>query len=80
MNKTINIAENEKTLFLAIEKDKMNIDVIEQIYSILSNKYIKNIQIPEVDDDEQAEIEALLEAMTEDDKKIARTEKIFIEI
>ncbi|HPI20808.1 MAG TPA: hypothetical protein PKY56_10590 [Candidatus Kapabacteria bacterium] len=80
MENTINITENENTLFLAIEKEKINYDVIEQVNSILSNKYIKKVQIPEVDDEEQAEIEAILNAMTEDDKKIVRTEKIFIEL
>ncbi len=80
MENTINIAENENTLFLAIEKEKINYDVIEQVHSILSNKYIKKVQIPKVDDDEQAEIEAILDAMTEDDKEIVRTERIFIEL
>lgn len=80
MENTINIAENENTLFLSIEKKKINYDVIEQVNSILSNKYIKKVQIPVVDDDEQAEIEAILDAMTEDDKEIVRTERIFIEL
>jgi len=80
MENIINIAENENTLFLAIEKEKINYDIIEQVYSILSNKYIKKVQIPEVDDEEQAEIEAILDAMTEDDKEIVRTERIFIEL
>ena len=80
MENTINITENENTLFLAIEKEKINYDVIEQVNSILSNKYIKKVQIPVVDDEEQAEIEAILDAMTEDDKEIVRTERIFIEL
>ncbi len=46
----------------------------------MSNKYIKKVQIPVVDDDEQAEFEAILDAMTEDDKEIVRTERIFIEL
>mgnify|MGYP001191331915 CR=1 FL=1 len=79
MENIINIAENENTLFLAIEKNKLNFDVIEQVNSILSNKYIKKVQIPVVDDEEQAEIEAILDAMTEDDKEIVETHHILVE-
>ncbi len=79
MENIINIAENENTLFLAIEKNKLNFDVIEQVNSILSNKYIEKVQIPEVDDEEQAEIEAILDAMTEDDKEIVETHHILVE-
>ena len=35
----INIAENEETLFLAIEKKEISFDLIEEINTILSNKF-----------------------------------------
>ncbi len=80
MNTDINIAENENTLFLAIDKKKINFDVIEQIHSILSNKFLKKVQIQEVDDKEQSEIEAMLNSMSDDEKKIVRTDKLLIQI
>ena len=52
-----------------------------QIFKISAKKNQPNFAyFEEVDDDEQAEIEAILDAMTEDDKEIVRTERIFIEL
>ena len=76
----INIAENEDTLFLAIEKKKMNSDLIEEINIILSEKFLFNNLIPQVDDEEQGEIEAMLIALSDEDKNITRNEKLFIEL
>ena len=80
MNEMINIAENENTLFLAIDKNKMNFEVIEKIHSILSNKFNERLHIHEVEDEEQTEIESILNSMTDDDKRIVRTEKLSIQI
>ena len=80
MNEMINIAENENTLFLAIDKNKMNFDVIEKIHSILSNKFNERLHIHEVEDEEQTEIESVLNSMTDDDKRTVRTEKLSIQI
>ncbi|NLO18572.1 MAG: hypothetical protein GX121_01620 [Ignavibacteria bacterium] len=80
MESAINIAENENTLFLAIDKERINNFVIEQVSSILSDKRISKVNIEQVDDEEQAEIEAILDAMTEEDKEIVRTERIYIEL
>lgn len=80
MNEKINIAENENTLFLAIDKKTMNFEVIEKIHSILSNKINERVYIPDVDDEEQIEIESVLNSMTDDDKKTVKTEKLSIQI
>ena len=76
----INIAENEDTLFLAIEKKKMNFDLIEEINTFLSNKFLGKNLIQPVDDVEQEEIEAMLNALTDEDKKITRTDQLYIEL
>lgn len=76
----INIAENEDTLFLAIEKKQMNFDLIEEINTFLSNKFLDKNLIQPVDDEEQEEIEAMLNALTDEDKKITRTDQLYIEL
>ena len=80
MTSYINIAENEDTLFLAIEKKKMNFDLIEEINTFLSNKFLGKNLIQPVDDVEQEEIEAMLNALTDEDKKITRTDQLYIEL
>ena len=79
MGTAINFAENENTLFLAIDKERINNFVIEQVSSILSDKRISKVNIEQVDDEEQAEIEAILDAMTEEDKEIVETHYIVVE-
>jgi hypothetical protein len=67
---SINIAQNESTVFLSIDKAKINkekINVIESLIMAIVN------DVPFVDDKEQLECEKIYEGLTEDDLKPGKT-------
>ena len=64
----LSIAQNKDTFFISIDKHKVSKDKLD------------NSAIKPVSDEEQAEIEAILEAISEEDKEIAFTEIVEFEI
>lgn len=71
----INIAQNDKTIFISIEKEKINKTLLSKLNKLLNNDFISS-GIEYVDDTEQKELENILEAMTSDDKEIAYTSRV----
>lgn len=76
----VNIAKNNRTIFIAVDLENLNREVLEEVNDYLLTEYNKHSQIPPVDDDEQREIEEMLNNMTDDDREIVRTEYIRVEI
>lgn len=73
----VNIAENETTIFISIEKNMLNEKLLYNLNKILQKDFInKNIEF--VSDKEQKDIEGILNSMTEKDKEIALSKRITI--
>ena len=83
---TLSIAQNKDTFFVSIDRHKVSEDKLNLIEkflrSIVSGKKLKldNSNIKPVSDEEQAEIEAILDAIPEDDKEIAFTKIVEFQI
>ena len=75
---TLNIAQNETTFFVSIDKEKVHGNKLILIEKFLRSITNENYHVGYVDDDEQAEIEKILDNMTEDDKKIVKSKKVTI--
>jgi len=76
----VNIAKNNRTIFIAVDLENLNREVLEEVNDYLLFEYKNHSHIPPVDDDEQREIEEMLNNMTDDDREIVRTEYIRVEI
>lgn len=75
MQTALNIAENATTIFITIDKLQQPAQA-EQALSLLRRLYFEfgMANIPFVSDEEQEELEALLNAQSEEDKEIAFVE------
>ena len=80
MTNTLNIASNDDTLFFTVDKNNITNDLIAKLNEILQEEYRKRLLIPYVSDEEQAELEAILNSLTDEDKEIVRTEIYHLEI
>jgi hypothetical protein len=78
-NALLNIAENATTVFITIDKSR-NPQQAEHALQALRYMYDNLKHIPFVDDDEQAELEAILDAQSDDDKEIASVKYGIIEL
>jgi hypothetical protein len=72
----VTIAENENSIVIMLDKHVFSHEEIDEALSVLKHTELDTSHIPEVDDEEQAEIEAILDAMTEEDKQIAFTHEV----
>jgi len=66
----VNIAKNNRTIFIAVDLENLNREVLEEVNDYLLTEYNKHSQIPPVDDDEQREIEEMLNNLTDEDREI----------
>jgi hypothetical protein len=80
MTNTLNIASNDDTIFFSVDKNNITNDLIAKVNEILQEQYRKRLLIPYVSDEEQAELEAILNSLTDEDKEIVRTEICHLEI
>jgi len=80
MTNTLNIASNDDTIFFTVDKNNITDDLIAKVNEILQEEYRKRLLIPYVSDEEQAELEAILNSLTDDDKEIVRTEHLVIDV
>ncbi len=86
----LDIAESETSIVILVNKALLSDKKVKRALKLLRELKaatlpaelppIDDSHIPEMSDEEQAEIEAKLDAMTEEDKKIAYTSIIEIEL
>lgn len=76
MNNLINIAKNENTIFFSIDIKSISNEIIELVNQILKEESQNNDILQFVDDEEQRELESIIKAQSENDKKIVKTEKL----
>ena len=74
----LNFAQNQNILFMSVDMDFLNPEVLDEINDYLWIEYNKRLGIMSVNDEEQAEIEELLNNMTEDDKQIVETHRLIV--
>ena len=86
---TLDIAESDTAIFIHLDKGLLQNNDIKQAVTILrtsKNKrttglpLIDDSHIPEMSDDEQTEIETILDAMTDENREIAFSEIVEIEL
>ncbi len=80
MTNLLNIASNEETIFFSISKKDLNKEIIEKVNAILNEEYIRSTLIPYISDVEQAELERILDSMSEEDTEIVSTEVFQVNI
>lgn len=80
MTNTLNIASNDDTIFFSINRRDINAEIIEKVHQILNEEYRRRILVPFVSDKEQAELENILDAMTDDERKIVRTDVLKVKL
>lgn len=69
----VTIAENENSIVIMLDKNVVPKMKVEQVLRDLEAEGLDLSHIEPVSDEEQEEIEAILDAMTEEDKEIAFT-------
>ena len=74
----LNFAQNQNILFMSVDMDFLNPDVLDEINDNLWTEYNKRLGIMPVSDEEQAEIKTILDNMSEDDKQIVETHLIHV--
>lgn len=77
---TVQITRNNDSMLISVDLSKFDRKDIENISNTLMAEFKNRIRIPLATDEEQAEIEALLDSLTEDDRKIAFSETIRISL
>ena len=80
MTNTLNIASNDDTIFFSINRQDINVEIIEKVHQILNEEYRRRILVPYISAEEQAELENILDAMTDDEREIVRTDVIKIKL
>lgn len=67
----VTIAENENSIVIMLDKNVVPKMKVEQVLRDLEAEGLDLSDVEPVSDEEQGEIEAILDAMTEEDKEIA---------
>jgi hypothetical protein len=72
----VNIAENEESVFIIIEKNELDDSQIKEVNDFLWELYHAKLGIPAVTSEEQAEIEHSLNDLSEEERKIVKRKTI----
>lgn len=74
----LKIAENGDDVFIYLNKKELGSDKVDNIISQIQLMLIDDSHIPEMSDEEQAEIEKILDARTQEDKENAFVETVSV--
>jgi hypothetical protein len=74
------ITQINNTLNISIDLYHFDKEVLDEVNNYLMNEYNRRQFIPLASKEEQAEIEAILNSMTDEDKEIVYSEIISVEI
>ena len=72
----ISIADNGTDVFVYMNRKKLGNKLVDEFLKEVQLFFIDDSHIPEVSDEEQAELEKILNSMTEEDKKPVLVRKI----
>lgn len=73
---TLEIAQNEHSLFVHVNKISAGNRKIDELLGYLQNLFLDDSHIPSVSSEEQADIEEIFARKSSDDREIVRVENI----